>query len=240
MCSLVSVAQKSGFIRELESPAMMNEFTSISVEQNISQTFIVFEINNLSELLQKVSVGQFVKSCIELNFPTSIGKSKWDIILFLNGQYDHIGIHDERVSVYLKLTSCEHQSKVLKFDVKFQLGSKCGWEQEQCLCINNIRTRWIRTHLININDIISDGCLDDTLLLSLYLKENVSISSTAKTIYNYIVEAEPYDKSEFRMKSLNRSVISSRHSSDYSHSSIAQKVSMVNYKVSSKIRAYRI
>jgi len=60
----------------------------------------------------------------ELYYPMTIGKARWVVILFLNGQYENEGVADDLISVYLKMEQCEHQSAVFNFDVQFQLGSK--------------------------------------------------------------------------------------------------------------------
>lgn len=156
----------------------MNEFTIISLEQDSLYSLIVFEINNISDILRKTCVGQFVKSCtFDLNFPTSIRKSKWVVILFFNGQYDHRGAPDKRISVYLKLMTCERESTAIKFDAEFRLGSGHGCKQNQILCFNDVTRRWIATHLQTVNEIITNNC-PDTLLLSIHLIERSAKNSS--------------------------------------------------------------
>lgn len=159
----------------------------MSLEQNSSHSLIVFEIKKIAQLLQKTSVGEFVKSCpFELKFSKSIGQSKWVLILFPNGQYDCNGMSDEQISVYLKMISCEKVSMVLKLDVKFQLRSGIGWKQVQSLCFNNVRARWIGIQLVGVNELSKNDCSDNTAMLSVYLTEH-SINSVRYPIYDNIV-----------------------------------------------------
>lgn len=165
----------------------MDHFSSVFLEQNNSDSLIVFEINKIGHLIQKTSVGEYVKSSnFELNFKNSIGKSSWVLILFPNGQYDCNGMPNKRIFVYLKMINCEKMSTVLKLDVKFQLGSGIGWNQHQNFCFNNVRTRWTGTHLVGLNVLSNRDYPDDTAVLSLYLKEH-SNNSVSHPIYENIV-----------------------------------------------------
>lgn len=147
----------------------MNEFAIVSLQQNILQTAITFEINNISELLRTTCVGEFVKSqTFVLHFPMSIGYSKWVVVLFLNGQYDSRGSPDKRVSVYLRMISCEKESVALKLDVKFQFEQVHSLKIDTLLCFKEVRMRWVGTQLLPINEITD---CRDSMLLSMYLNE---------------------------------------------------------------------
>lgn len=145
-------------------------FPIVSLEQNIFESQIVFQVLNIGEILRKTSVGEFTKSeTFELSFPTSIGKSKWDVILFLNGQYNN-GNPDRRVSLYLKMIYCEKPSMVLKFDVGFQLGHVKNWKLHQMVCFNDVNRRWIGPQFFNPNEVINA-----TLLLSIHMEMNLQV-----------------------------------------------------------------
>lgn len=165
------------------------EFNVVFIEQNSFQSLIVFELHEINTLVRKTSVGQFVKSStFGLNFPTSIGKSEWKIILFLNGQYD-MGIKDDRIFVYLKMTHCERHSSVFKFDAKFQLGSKFATKLDQNICFDKPRSTWIGMYFMKINEMMIH---DNTLMLTVYLNEHIS-------------EAMSYQKSESKVESIIQS-----------------------------------
>lgn len=191
------------------------EFNVVSIDQRNSESLVVFEINKVSSIVRKTNVGQYVKSKpFELNYPTSIGKSKWNIILFLNGQYEHGGMPNDVICIYLKMLHCEQQSSAFKFDVKFQLGINCATEtkKNQSVCFNNVRTRWIGTKLINTNEMILKGSRyiqNDTLFLSVHLNENfpkhLSVETFPEASYNNnnLIERESYAKSGNDFKSTN-------------------------------------
>lgn len=180
------------------------EFDVVSVDQNNLQSYVVFEINQVSAVVRKTNVGQFVNSCpFELNFPTSIGKSKWVVILFLNGQYE-AGQSNEQICIYLKLVDCEHQSVDFKFDVKFQLGTERATitKKDQKLCFDNAKTRWMGAKLMFIRDMIKNNSRfiqDDMLFLSVHLSEHLTkhVSSTETSYLNqFLIDTGPYVKSE--------------------------------------------
>lgn len=148
----------------------MFTFPIVSMEQNIFQSQIVFEILNIREILRKTSVGEFIKSeSFELYFPTSIGKSKWDVILFLNGQYNN-GNPDRRVALYLKMIYCEKPSMVLKLDVAFQLNHVKNRKLNEMVCFNDLNRRWIGPQFFNLNEVINA-----TLLLSIHMEVNLQV-----------------------------------------------------------------
>lgn len=198
-----------------------NEFQVVSIQQKNTESLIVFEINQVSKIVQKTNIGQFVRSYpFELHYPTSIGKSKWVVIIFLNGQYEHGGKPNDMICIYLKMVQCEQQSTVFKFDVKFQLGSEHGavFKKNQSICFDNVRTRWIGTKLVNINEMIINGSRyiqNDTLKLSVYLNENspkhVAAETFATSSYNnnYLIENESYAKAGTEMNNANMPEISS-------------------------------
>lgn len=180
------------------------EFDVVSVDQNNSQSLVVFEINQVTSIVRKTNVGQFVKSFpFELNFPTSIGKSKWVVILFPNGQYE-AGRANDLIYIYLKMVYCEYQSAEFKFDVKFQLGSEYATvtKKDVHLCFDNVKTRWIGTKLLNTNEMIMNGSQfihDDILLLSVNLNEHsTKYMPSAETSYdnNFWGRTQPYMNSE--------------------------------------------
>lgn len=180
------------------------EFNVVSVDQNNLQSFVVFEINRVSSIVRKTNVGQFIRSRpFELNFPTSIGKSRWIVLLFPNGQYE-AGRPNDLIYVYLKMVHCEHQSAEFKFDVMFQLGSEyaTATKKNLTLCFDNVKTRWIGTKLLNTYEMIMNGSRfiqDDILMLSLNLNEHFTKHvSSAETSYNnnFLIKTESYVKSE--------------------------------------------
>lgn len=155
----------------------MDRFGVVSIEQNVSESLIHFEIRNFSEMLQKICVGQFVKSChFVLNFPRSIGLSTWAVILFPHGQYDFEGKHDKRVSVYLNLIGCEVQSVDIKLDVNIQLGQVHANKKDQILCFDDMKKRWFGMHFSNFDETDRIAC-GSTSLLSVYIKEHFAVPS---------------------------------------------------------------
>lgn len=162
-------------------------FDVVSVDQNNLQSLVVFEINKVSAIVRKTSIGQYIKSYpFVLNFPKSIGKSKWVVILFLNGQYE-AGEPDGLIYIYLKMVHCEHQSAEFKFDIKLQLGIEYATitMKDQTLCFDDVKKRWIGTKLLLINEMIKHGSRfiqDDILLLSVHFNEHFTkcVSSTEK------------------------------------------------------------
>ncbi len=158
----------------------MSQFSVVFLEQDNSRSFIAFELNKLDHLLKIKAIGEFVKSSpFELNFYNSIGVSKWEILLFPNGQYDCNGKPDSRIFVYLKMMSCEKMSMELKLDVKVQLGTDVGWELNQRLCFRNAGTRWTRIHLVNVNKL--KDLSGNSALISLYLTEHLKNSVSLTT-----------------------------------------------------------
>lgn len=189
------------------------EFNVVSVDETNLQALVVFQIEQVSKIVQLTSVGQFVKSCpFELNFPTSIGKSKWVVILFANGQYE-AGKPNETISVYLKMLDCEHHSAEFKCDVKFQLGSDYASVSKKDLTLrfDNVKTRWAGVKLINTNEMIVNGSRfiqDDMIFLSVHLNEHFTKHvSSMETSYsnNYMMETEPHLTPEHRKSYLNYS-----------------------------------
>lgn len=197
-----------------------NDFDVVSIDQKNTKSLVVFEINQVTKFVQKTSVGQFIKSQpFELNFPSSIGQSKWILMLFLNGQYEHGGKANENIFVYLKMVQCDprQQSTVFKFDVTFQLGSEHGLvsKKNESLCYDNVRTRWIGTKLLNISEMISNGSRyiqNDTLMLSVFLNENLPKHVAAETWPSFnktFMEKESYAKAVPETKTVSMPVNSS-------------------------------
>lgn len=179
------------------------EFDVVSLEQNNFQSLVVFQINQVSAIVRKTNVGQFVKSCpFELNFPTSIGKSKWIVILFLNGQYE-AGQPNELINIYLKMVHCEHQSVEFKFDARFQLGTEYATitMKDQRVCFDNVKTRWIGSKL-SATEMIRNGSRyirDDILLMTVNLNEHFKKhASSAEMSFNnsFLIDEQPYVKAE--------------------------------------------
>lgn len=149
----------------------MSGLSVVFVEQISARSLIVFEISNVSHLIQNKSVGEFVKSCtFKLNYTNSIGLSTWELLLFPNGQYDCNGIPDEQTSVYLKVVKCENMSEELKLDVKVQIGGHIGRKQNQSFCFSHASTTWTRTKLMNVNAL--KNYQGNTAVFSLHLTEH--------------------------------------------------------------------
>lgn len=184
------------------------EFDVVSVDQDDLQSLVVFEINRVSKIVRKTNIGQYIKSrFFDLNFPKSIGRSKWQVILFLNGQYE-AGQPNEVINIYLKMVKCERQSAEFKFDINFKLGSENATTtmNDQILCFDEVKTRWIGTQLIPINEMIKNGSQfihGDILLLSAHLKEHFTKHvSSAKMSYNNNI----WKKEEALVKSVTKNV----------------------------------
>lgn len=180
------------------------EFDVVSVEQNNLESLVVFQINKVSAIVRKTNVGQFVKSYpFELNFPTSIGKSKWIVILFLNGQYE-AGQPNDLIYIYLKMLHCQHQSAEFKFDVRFQLGSEYATitKKDQRVCFDNVKTRWIGAKLMTVNEMImneSRYICNDILMMTVNLNEHFKqhASSPEMSFNNsFLIDEQPYVKPE--------------------------------------------
>lgn len=232
------------------------EFNVVAVDQNILRSLVVFEINQVSSIVRKTNVGQFVQSCpFELTFPTSIGKSKWVVILFPNGQYD-AGKANDLIYVYLKMVYCEHQSAEFKFDVQFRLGSEYATvtKRNQTLRFDNVKTRWIGTKLLNTSEMIINGSRfihDDILLMSVDMTENHSKhESSAGMSYNnnYLMESEPYVTSEimdwtsrYERNSYQSSAVAAADAADANYDIyLSKQPSSVNIKVRFAIPSFQI
>ncbi len=154
------------------------EFDVACSEQNFHKSLIVFAVNRINARVRNTNIGQFIRSYpFELNFPANIGKSKWTVLLFLNGQYEN-GKPNGMINIYLKLEHCEHQSAELEFDVTFQIGSEYAktTKKNQRICFANAKTRWIGAKLINFEDMMIYGSQyirDDILMLSVQLDEHL-------------------------------------------------------------------
>lgn len=183
------------------------EFDVVSVDQNQNnlESLIVFQIQQISSAVRLTSVGQFIKSSpFELEFPISIGRSKWILFVFLNGQYE-AGHANDTISIYLKLIECEHQSAEFKFDAGFQFGSEGTTmiKKNLRLCFANIRTRWFGVNLIKTTEMIlnkSRFIRDDVLMLTVSLNELLKDEPTSSpklfSDYNCSVLSESYLKAE--------------------------------------------
>lgn len=201
------------------------EFNVVSVEQKSLQSQIIFEINRLSTVVRKTSVGQCIKSSqFELDFPTSIGKSQWILFIFPNGQYE-TGKPNDAINIYLKIVRCEHQSAELNFNVTLQFGDEYAKiiKNNQRVCFGKPKTRWICVKLMTIKEmnVHSNRFIrDDTLVLSILLEERRSQqcpSLVSSFDQNFMVKEEPYantkrmsiDDSKFRQSFLTESTIGS-------------------------------
>ncbi|XP_037049117.1 uncharacterized protein LOC119083502 [Bradysia coprophila] len=180
------------------------EFDVVSVDQKNLESLIVFQVQQISSFVRRISVGQFIKSSpFELQFPISIGRSKWILFLFLNGQYE-AGEANEMISIYLMLDQCEHQSAEFKFDVKFQFGeSATVVRKNQRLCFESVKERWFGANIMKITDmilndsrLIRDDVLTLTVSLNEILKEEPCSSPELFSDNNYSFLSESYLKSE--------------------------------------------
>lgn len=183
------------------------EFDVVSVDQNQCnlESLVVFQIQQVSAAVQRTCVGQFIKSSsFELEFPISIGRSKWNLFLFLNGQYE-AGHPNETISSYLMLTECDNPSAEFKFNVEFQFGSEGTTvvKKNQRLCYANIKSRWLGVSLLKTTEMIlnkSRFIRDDVLMLTVtfneLLKEELTASPELFDDYNCSISSESYVKKE--------------------------------------------
>lgn len=176
------------------------EFDVIVAERNQLRAEIVFIVKQWSSIVQKISVGQSIKSGpFTLDFPASIGKSKWNLLLFPNGQYEN-GRSNDTLAVYLKLLQCERQSAELNFHVTVGFGDENAnvERRNQRICFENAKTRWIGIPLINVNELIADEdrfVQRDTMILSVRLEEIFSSDDEFDLPEIDITEPRPMDHS---------------------------------------------
>lgn len=91
------------------------------IQQNDNNIVLLAGIDNYSQVMKRVTIGESIRSKpFELHFD-SVGRSLWTLLLFLKGQYirndESVIVDSGQVSLYLQMVECENTNNTLNLTI---------------------------------------------------------------------------------------------------------------------------